>query len=175
MPNFDQQTVQLIVVAATALALLVQTIVLLAILSTVRKSAKSVHEEIEDLRSAVMPIVYNARDLLARITPRIEATAEDLAAVAQALREQSADVQASATEIMGRVRQQAIRLDAMISTVLNTVDRAGDFLTDSVSKPVRQISALLASAKAVVESLRNSEPATHVHGRRPPGDNDMFI
>jgi methyl-accepting chemotaxis protein len=175
MPNFDTQTVQLIIVAGTACALVVQTIVLLAILVTVRKSARSVHEEIEDLRSAIMPVVFNARDLMIHLTPKIEATADDLAFVAHALRDQTADIHASASEILNRVRQQSIRLDSMVSNVLNAVDRASDFVTDSVGKPVRQVSALLASAKAVIESLRNSEHVSHAQGRRPTGDNDMFI
>jgi uncharacterized protein YoxC len=173
MPNLDNQTIQLAIVAATALALLLQTIFLLAILVTVRKSARSLKDEIEDLRSSVMPIIYNTRDLLARVTPQVEATVEDLAQMAKGMRVQTEDLQASAREVLERLRAQASRVDSMVSTVLDAVDRTGGFLTEAVNKPVRQISGLLASVKAVVESLRASEfGQQHTHSS---GDDDTFV
>ena len=173
MPNLDNQTIQLAIVAVTALALLLQTIFLLAILVTVRKTARSLKEEIEDLRSSVMPIIYNTRDLLARVTPQVEATVEDLAQMAKGMRVQTEDLQSSAREVVERLRAQASRVDAMLSSVLDAVDRTGDFLTEAVNKPVRQISGLLASVKAVVESLRASEFGQN--RSNSPGDDDTFV
>jgi uncharacterized protein YoxC len=171
MPNLDSQTIQLALVAAVAVALLLQTIFLLAILVTVRRTARSVKDEIEDLRSAVMPIIYNTRDLMIRVTPRVEATIDDLAQMAQGMRVQTDDLQASAKEVIARLRAQASRVDSMLSGVLDAVDRAGDFLADAVSKPVRQISGLVASIKAVVESLRSEESVSHTHS----SDDDRFV
>ena len=54
---------------------------------------------------------------------------------------------------MDRVRKQSDRMDGMISHFLDTVDRAGNYLTDAVSKPVRQISGVLGAVKAIIESL----------------------
>lgn len=171
MPNLDSQTIQLVIVAAVAAALLLQTIFLLAILATVRKMARSFKEEVEDLRSSVMPVVYNTRDLLARVTPQIESTVEDLALMARGMRQQTAELQASAKDVLDRLQVQAGRLDAMVTSVLDTVDRASAFVAETVSKPVRQISGLLASVKAVVESLRTAESSRNVH---TPGD-DTFV
>jgi uncharacterized protein with FMN-binding domain len=63
---------------------------------------------------------------------------------------------ASTLEIMERVQRQSDRIDGMVSKFLNTVDRAGEFVADAVSTPVRQISGVLRSAKAIIESLRGS-------------------
>lgn len=171
MPKIDSQTVQLALVTAVAVALLLQTIFLLAILSTVRKTARSLKEEIEDLRSSLMPIIYNTRDLMARVTPQIESSVEDLSHMARDMRQQTADLQASARDVLERLRSQMGRVDNMVTSVLDAVDRASVFVTDTVSKPVRQLSGLLASVKAIVESLRTDEPARHVH---TPGD-DPFV
>jgi methyl-accepting chemotaxis protein len=157
MPNFDNQTIQLAILAVTALVLLLQTVALLVILITVRKTASSLKNEVEDLRSALMPVIYNTRELLGRLTPRVEATVEDLAQIAKSLRVQTEELQASAREVGERLRTQVSRVDSMVTTVLDTVDRTGDFLAEAVSKPVRQISGLVASVKAMVESLRASE------------------
>ena len=171
MPNIDSQTIQLALVAAVTVALLLQTIFLLAILSIVRKTARSLKEDVEDLRSSLMPIIYNTRDLLTRVTPQIESSMEDLAHMAHGMRRQTADLQASARDVLEHLRSQMGRVDAMVTSVLNTVDRAGVFVADTVNKPVRQLSGLLASVKAIVESLRTDESSRHA---RTPGD-DPFV
>ena len=171
MPKIDPQTLQLALVAAIAIALLLQTIFLLAILSIVRKAARSLKEDVEDLRSSLMPVIYNTRDLLTRVTPQIESSIEDLAHMAHGMRQQTADLQASANDVLDHLRSQMGRVDTMVTSVLDAVDRASVFVTDTVSKPVRQLSGLLASVKAIVESLRTDESPRHVH---TPGD-DPFV
>jgi methyl-accepting chemotaxis protein len=175
MPNLDNQTIQLALVAAVALAMLIQAIVLFAALIALRKLAKSIRQEIDDLRSSVMPLIENTRNLLARVAPKIEQTASDLALLTRALRNQTADVQAAADEIIGRAQRQARRVDSMLSNVLDAVDRAGSFMADTVAKPMRQLSAFLASAKAVIESLRSTQGASRAEANRASGDNDLFV
>jgi methyl-accepting chemotaxis protein len=175
MPKFDIPTIQLALVALVALAFLIQAIVLVAALSVLRKLAKSITDEIEDLRSSVMPVIEKTHDLFERLAPKIESTTADLAVLTRALRDQTADVQAAADEIIARARRQAGRIDQMLSSVLDAVDRAGVFMADTVAKPMRQLSAFLASAKAVIESLRNSEGAPRAESNRASGDNDLFV
>jgi hypothetical protein len=64
----------------------------------------------------------------------------------------------------------------MISSVFDTVDQASGFVTVAVAKPMRQVSGILAAAKAIIESLRNSaaEPRRHAPAPPPLGDKDMF-
>ena len=176
MQNLDNQTIQLVLVAVVVLVMLVQTIMLLAVFFVIRKAVRSMREDLEDLRSSVAPIIYNTRELLTRLTPKIEETTSDLAVLAHSLRMQAADVRSAADEIIERVRRQASRLDTMLSNVLDAVERASVFMADAVAKPMRQISAILASAKAVVESLRTVDPAAaRSQSSRAPGDNDMFV
>jgi methyl-accepting chemotaxis protein len=175
MPNLDNQTIQLALVAAVALAMLIQAIVLFAALIALRKLAKSIRQEIDDLRSSVMPLIENTRNLLARVAPKIEQTASDLALLTRALRNQTADVQAAADEIIGRAQLQARRVDSMLSNVLDAVDRAGSFMADTVTKPMRQLSAFIASAKAVIESLRSTQGPSRAEANRASSDNDLFV
>lgn len=172
MPKLDNETILLAFVAVTGLAVLLQAFILLAILISVRKAARSIKEELEDLRSAAMPVIYNTRDLFSRLAPVIEDTVGDLSEIARGLRVQTEGMQSTATEIVEKVRQQTTRLDAMFTGVLDAIDRAGGFVADAVSKPVRQLSALVASIKAVVESLR--VPGEHPRPARPR-DEDMFV
>ncbi len=163
MHNLDSQTVQLIIVAAVALTMLLQTVVLLAIFSALKKSAAEIRKDVEELRATVVPVIESARELLAHTGPKIEAAVVDAAAIAHNLRRQTVDVQAAANEIIDRMRRQSARADSMLTSVMDGVDKTAGFMTESVSKPMKQISGLLASAKAVIESLR-----TPVNEQRPP-------
>lgn len=171
MPNLDQQTLLLAFIGVTAAAVLLQSFVLLALWLTVRKATRSFNEQIEDLRSSITPIVDQTRELVTFVKPRIEELVEQFGTLAQNLQAQTADVQQSAQDILNRLQRQVIRIDAMCTSVLDTVDRAGSFVADTVSKPVRQLSGILSSVRAVVESLRNGNQSE----RPVSNDKDGFI
>jgi hypothetical protein len=175
MPKLDHETILLAFAVVTGLALLFQTILLLVVAAAVRGAAKTLREEAESLRTSLMPVIYDARDtlantqivissaqelvsnaqsLLARVTPKIESATGDLAEIAQGLRIQTAEMQLTAMDLVDQVRKQGNRLDEMFTRLLNTADRAGDFVANAVSAPVRQVSRILGTVKAVVESLR---------------------
>jgi len=171
MLKLDNQTLLLAFVAVTGAAVLLQAIILLFIYLTVSKAARAVREEVEDLRSAMMPVIYNTRDLFTRLAPKVEGAVDDLADIAKGLKAQTSETQFVIAEILNRLRHQAGRVDAMFTGVLDGVDRAGSFVADVISRPVRQISGVLASIRAIVETLRApSAPRNHTRG-----DKDMFV
>jgi ABC-type transporter Mla subunit MlaD len=174
MPKLDNQTIQFALVVAVAAAMVIQTIVLLAALIVLRKLAKSFRGQIADVHDSVMPVIDDTRELIARVKPRIEETTFDLALLARSLRDQTADIQVAADEIIARARSQASRIDNMFTGVLDAVDRASTFLTDTVAKPMRQLTAFLASARAVVESLRSPDGVPRTGANRGPGGIDPF-
>jgi methyl-accepting chemotaxis protein len=140
-----------------------------------RKAARSMDEKFEAFRSSVTPLIDNTRSLVTRLTPKVEQTADDLAAITHSLRVQVADVQSAANEIIAHARVQGNRLDSMLSHVLDTLDRTGQFVSDAVNKPMRQFSAILSSVKAVVESLRSGAPEPRSQASRASSDHDMFV
>jgi hypothetical protein len=181
IPKLDNQTILLAFAVVTGLAVVLQAIVLLAILASMRKSAGAIRKEVEILRASLTPILFDTRELIAssrdtlisaqvfitnaqefltRVSPKVEAAAGDLVEITKVLRTQAGQVQSTVTEIMEKVRKQSGRLDNMTSSFLDTVDRAGGFVSDVVSRPVRQVSGILAAVKAIIESLRG-------HGAQP--------
>ncbi len=175
MPKIDNQTLEIALFALVALAMMVQAMVLLAAFLAVRKAAKAMDEKLEEVRSAVMPLIETSRNLITNLAPKIESVSDDLSAVTQSLRIQTAELQTAASEIVSRARSQAGRLDSMLSGVLDATDRAGTFMAETINKPVRQVSALLASARAVIDSLRGPVPAPRSPSNHAPGDSDMFV
>jgi len=175
MHNIDNQTLELALFILVALAMLVQAITLLAAFFVMRKTVQSMSERAEAVQAAAMPLIETSRDLVTKLAPKIETAGDDVAAITQALRAQTAKFETAADEIVTRAQVQAGRLDQMISNAFDAMDRAGGFVADCVNKPMRQLSALLAAAKAVIESLHGSVPAAPSRTNHAPGDGDMFV
>jgi ABC-type transporter Mla subunit MlaD len=183
----NNENIQLACIALIALCVLVQTIFLLAMSFGVKKGLSALKEEVDDMKSSVMPTVEKARLLIddangfvseanafvSRVSPKVESTAADFAAFASTLRTQAAEVKVAVGEILVKVDKQGTRIDNMFSGTLDAVDKASSFVTQTVGKPVRQLSGLVAGVKAAVESLRTNGHPVREHGH--PDDKDMFV
>ena len=169
----NNETLLLIFVGLTGFALLVQAIVVLVAFLTMRKTIVSLRSDVEEMRTSVMPILGMSKDFLEKVAPKVESIAADMADMAQRFREQTADLQVTTTEILDRVHRQTTRVDTIITGVIDSIEYASNVVADSVGRPVRQISAILASAKAFLSVLAT--------GRRPGqqaevvADQDMFV
>jgi methyl-accepting chemotaxis protein len=182
MPDLNLQSTELIIVAAVALTMLLQAIVLLATFVVLRKTIRTLHDELDETRTGVMrlmekvePLIESAREFLTHTAPKIESTVTDIAAIAQKLRAETNDVQAAASEIVERARRQGARMDSMMTRTLDVVDHAATFMTDAVGKPMRQLSAVLASAKAVIDSLRSGPRDSRTNPDQSNGEQDYYV
>ncbi|MGA8043522.1 MAG: hypothetical protein WCA37_12025 [Terracidiphilus sp.] len=167
------ETVLLVFVAITGLAVLLQAVVLLAIFLAIRKNAGMLQQQLDILRTSVMPVVTGTHDLLTQVGPHIGSLSKDLAEISKGLRVQSAEFQTLTSDIMARAERQSIRLDAMCTSALDTVGRAGNVLVDTINVPLRQISGMAAFARAALGAFRSAPPRprpTHA-----AADKDMFV
>jgi|CZKL01.1.fsa_nt_gi hypothetical protein len=165
----------LVLVAITGFSALFQLIVLIAIFVFVRKAMKAAEQKTEEIRTVVMPIITNTRDLIARVEPKLDAAASDLAEVTHALHAQAIKVQASADEVVGRVNRQVVRVDHMATTVLDKVEQVGVILNEAVKVPLRQVSGLVAAAKAMVDTFRAPTPPRRVNPTVITDDKDLLV
>jgi methyl-accepting chemotaxis protein len=172
MPKLDHDTLELLLIAVTAICILFQTILLSAMFIAVRKGIASLTENVDELKASAMPVINHTRGFVERITPTVEATAKNVSEMSQTLKEQTTKVSASVSDIAQRVNAQSTRVDAMVSAqstrvdamvsgALDAIDRTAVLVVDAVNKPVRQLSGLLAGLKAVVEVLGSSKPVQH--------------
>ncbi len=170
----NNQTLLLVVfVGITGFALLVQAIVMLVAFLTMRKTIVSLQSDLQELRTTAMPILNRTRETLERVAPKIESVASDVAELAHRLRDQSVEFEAVAAEILDRVHRQTSRVDNMFTGMVDGVEHASNMVADTITTPVRRITAMLAGAKAFITVLAT--------GRRPGqqvdvvADQDMFV
>jgi hypothetical protein len=175
--NVNDETLLLIFVACTGAAVLMQALVLLAMLITARKALKLAEEQIAELRTTVLPVVKDTKELLSNLGPKIEVIATDFAALTHGLRKHGIKLEESATDILERVNRQSTRMDMMLTNVLDTVDRAGAVVADVISVPLRQLAGVAAFARAAFGTLRNAPPRTQSEPQptHSPADKDLFV
>jgi methyl-accepting chemotaxis protein len=174
MSNPNTQIFLLVIAGLIAVALLLQAFALLAIFFGMRKAALVARQQLDEMRTTVMPFCRDARDVFGRVAPKIERTTTDLADLAHTLRTQSEDVKSVTAEILKNTRRQAARIDDMATTVLDAADRAVTFTSETVVKPIRQVSGIMAAVRAVVDVLR-SPNGTRPRPASKPGDPEMFV
>jgi hypothetical protein len=173
MNNETLLIVLVVFVALTGVALIVQAIVMLTAFITMRRTIASLYSDVQEVRTSVMPILSRSKDLLEHVAPKVESIADDMADLTQRVRQQGVEVQATTSEILERVHRQTTRVDTIVTNVIDGIEHASNAVADSVGRPVRQISAMLASAKAFLSVLAT--------GRRPGqqeeviADQDMFV
>lgn len=175
MPSSGFETFLIVVLILVVAAMVAQVFVMLMLFFGFAKMAKGLKEEVADIRSTVMPIVFDLRKLMTKASPKLESAVGDIAFFTQSLRNQTQELEATSTEVAERVRRLSERLDGMLSHMLDIVERSGTTLNDAVARPLRQVAGIVASAKAIIDALRESTaPMPHVRGSR--GDNrDLFV
>jgi uncharacterized protein YoxC len=179
----NHETFQLICIAVIAAAVVIQTVVLLAVLAGIGKALKSIKAEVDDLKSSMLPFMDTTKDFVTRLSPKVESTVNDVSELARLLRTQATDMEASVTQVLATVRSQTSRIDTMLSGALDSVDKASDFVARTVAKPVRQLSGMLAGIRAMVESLGSRNPPNRQAGFHDDpiqddlmrDDRDMFV
>src|ERR1700744_48222 len=174
MSNPNSQIFLLVIAGLIAVALLLQAFALLAIFFGLRKAALAARQQFDEMRTTVLPFCRDARDVFGRVAPKIEQTTTDLADLAHTLRTQSDDVKSVTADLIKSTRRQAARLDEMATTVLDAADRAVSFTSETVVKPIRQVSGIMAAVRAVVGVLR-SPNGTRPRPASKRGNPEMFV
>ena len=169
------ETLTTIFIIATAVAVSLQALILLALFITVRKSIKAIQTEVEQLRTAATPILNHTKDFVSRLTPKLDSVAGDLVEVSRNLRTQTVEFHASATEILERVHRHTGRMDEMFTHTLDKVDRAGNAVNDAVNVPLKQLSGITAFAKAALAVLRSDSPKPRTQPAHAAADKDLFV
>ncbi len=165
-----------VLVAVIAGAALVQLIILFVLFLAARKGMKLAAEYAVDMRDKIIPVIENSkalmqtsRQLIAKLEPKLEAAATNVAELAHTANVESKKMSQSAEEIADRLRRQAARVDGMTTEALDGIDRVGHVLNQVVTVPVRQVSGVMAAARAIIETLRAPTPARDGQRVRPRG------
>jgi methyl-accepting chemotaxis protein len=199
MPNSNVEALLMIFIGITAVAVLLQAFVLLGMFLILRKAILTGKEEAAEFRTKLIPVLDSSKVLMESgqdviktvkdfmktassvitdLEPHLESAATELADMARDIHQQANQLQGAVDEVALKARRQVDRVDHMATSTLNGLERFGSFVNQAVDLPVRQLSGIVAAAKAVVGAMRApSSPRSRRSPHPAPvaDDKDLFV
>ncbi len=141
-------------VIVTGIAVMLQTIVLIALFLQLRRTAARVEETLSDLNARISPILSRVQILVDDTAPRIAGIIADAAEFTNMARSQAQKVDRILTETLDRVRMQLIHIDQIVTGAMESVEEAGSRLRDTIWGPIAKATALIRGIQAGLEFFR---------------------
>jgi len=163
-------------VIVTALAVVLQAAILIALFVQFRRTAALVERTLIDLNTRLNPVLSRLQLLVEDVSPRISSIVTDASDLTRLARGQAQKVDRIVTEALERLRLQLIHVDQILTGAMEAVEEAGSRLRQTVWGPVVKATALVRGIQTGVEFFRAARS-----GRdpvEPPSehrDEGMFI
>ena len=141
-------------VIVTALAVVLQAIVLIALFIQLRRTAARVEQTIADLNTRITPILSRVQILVEDVSPRIASIVSDASELTRLARGQAQKVDRILSETLERLRLQLIHIDQILTGAMETVEEAGSRLRATVWGPVVKATALIRGIQTGLEVFR---------------------
>ncbi len=139
----------------TAIALLVQLGILIALFFELRKTTEKINSLTGDLRARIGPILTRVQILLDDTQPKISSMVSDAAHVVYLARGQAQKVDRVFTDAADRLRVQLVHVDRILTGTLEALEDAGSQFRRGVWQPVQKASALIQGIKVGLDLLRS--------------------
>ena len=177
----------MIFIGIAALALLAQALVMVVLAVGAMKMQKQVVEQIDEIKAKVLPLIDKSNVLVTELTPQIQQIAMRANAITSHVQEISGVVRDKVNEFgptvsaaNQTVRQanetvrdanrktqaQIVRVNGMVTSVLDATALAGKAIQRGIEVPVRQASNLLDAVSAAFASFMKSRAKPRPY--RPP-------
>ena len=165
-------------IALTAIAILLQAGVLVAMYVAMRKSSAHMEALATEVKAKVLPTVEQAEAMLTEFRPKLQVIADNLQQSTTILRDQVQRADATVKDAMDRGRLQIIRADELLTRTLDRVEETTDMVHSTVVSPIRQLSGIMQGISVGLEFLfggRGRRNGGSREERRPVPQDEMFI
>jgi methyl-accepting chemotaxis protein len=171
----DVDTLVVIFIGLTTLAVIIQAGVLAGIFASIKKLALSAERLRIQLDEKIDPALSDFKDVLGeakQIMQKLQTTAENFAGISETVRCQVERVNAVIEDTTDRARDQIERADEVVTDALHKIEATSAVVQQNVLAPIREVSALIRGVSGGLRFLfsgrKNSVDAVHQ-------DEEMFI
>lgn len=149
------ETLMIVFIAVTALAVVIQMALLAALYIGVRKSSLHLETLVEQLAGRILPLLETAQTMLEEYRPKLYTVLDNVAKTTTTVEQQVKRLDAGIIAVSDHVRLQATRLDELVSHTFDRVEKATELVHQSVVSPVRQASGIFQGITAGLATLLN--------------------
>lgn len=150
----------LIFTGVVTFAVLLQTIVVVAVVVGAKQAQQKAMERIDRLHEEMRPALRaatEALELVQAVAPRIRKIAENVETASDRLRGQVDHIDSMVKDVTGKTRIQVSRVDHMVSDTLDTVARGTRTVQENIMAPLRQIGGWMTAARTAMDMLRRGD------------------
>ena len=160
-------------VGLTALAVLIQMGVLIALFVSFQKASEQLQRVSKKMEEELLPTIRDAKALLADATPKVKEILENITVLSATARDDVERISSTAKDINDRVQQQLIRVDELVTRTLSRVAETTENVQQVITSPMRQISGVLAGLAAGLAEFLGSRKLQRRKNAMPR--DEMFI
>jgi hypothetical protein len=161
-------------IAATTLAVVLQTLILAGLYFAVRKSTAKMEALASEVTSKALPTMETVQSMLVEIRPKLDVMTVNLQESSTLVRNQLARLDATLTDALDRARLQVIRADELLNRTMDKVEETSDVVHKTVISPLRQVNGLMSAISTGVEVFLGQKRRQPKNGAGVPQD-EMFI
>ena len=143
-------------VVVTALAVVLQAVILIMLFVQMRRTAAQVERTVNDLNGKLTPLISRVQFVVEDIAPRISGIVADAAEVTRLARSEAQKVDRILSEALERLRMQLIHVDHILTGAMEAVEEAGSRMRQTVWAPVAKATAVIRGVQAGIEFMRGS-------------------
>jgi len=166
-------------VMVTALAIVLQAIILIALFIQLRKTAARLEQIVGDLNTKLSPLISRVQILVEDVSPRLTGIVADASEVVRLARGEAQKVDRILSEALERLRMQLIHVDHILTGAMEAVEEAGSRVRQTVWGPVVKATALIRGIQAGIDFFRTTRqrrgPVDSVETSAEQQDEGMFI
>ena len=168
-----QSWVPLFVIVA-CVAIIFQTIMIVAIFVAVRRMGQRAERIADEVQARITPILSRVQALVDDAQPKISSIMSDATEITRTAKSQVQRVDRVMVEAVDRLRLQLIHADQILTGALETIEETGAQIRTTVWKPVQSVSALVRGIQVGLDFLRNNRRPHRDSGAEQP-DESLFI
>src|SRR5215468_10688996 len=148
-----ENTVLTIFVVVTALAVLLQALILVGMFFAVRKTSAKMESLAEEVKTKVLPTAELAHEMITELRPKVTTVLDNVSVSTTVLRNPMERVDATLTDIIDRTRLQVIRADEFVNHTMDKLEETREAVQRTVVSPVRHITGLMHGLTAGFEAF----------------------
>ena len=171
----NSQWVMTMFVIVAAVALILQMVTLFFLYLAIKKTATKMEGIADRLETQSSPILATAQTILDDAQPKLSEITSNLAESTAMVRAHVAEMAEATTEIVGRARLQAERIDDFVGNTIERIELTSEFLQQSVLNPIRRIQAIVQAVAAGLSMLRSNRRRRKAESNSSEADEEMFI
>jgi methyl-accepting chemotaxis protein len=162
-----------VILVFVCVAVVLQAVFMAGVWRSIQRLAREVEGIRADVARDLGPVAQSMAEILANSREPIRTITSNLAEISRVLRDRTGQVDRAVADLLDRSRLQIIRVDQMVSELVQKVESTADAVQRQVLAPITEISAVIKGLRSGLEFLfsrRRSPSASET-----TQDEQMFI